>query len=87
MNATNIIIYLNRQFPMFYSFTNITAFHGLTAVGGGLTVCSCVLCKLMPIALDRSSGRDPVGRSSRKGGSRLARPPRTSQATIGMERE
>jgi hypothetical protein len=87
MNAKNIIIYLNRQFAMVYSFTKITALHGMAAVGGGLTVCSYVLRELTPITLDRSSGRDPVGRSSTKGGSRLARPPRTSHATGGTKRE
>jgi hypothetical protein len=56
-------------------------------VGGGLTVCSCVLCELTQVALDRSSGRDPIGRSSPKGCSRLARPPRMSQSIAGMERE
>jgi hypothetical protein len=87
MNARNIIIYLNRQFPMVYSFMKITALHGVTTVGGGLTVCSYVLRELAPVALDRSSGRDHVGRSSPKGGSRLARAPRMSQATAGTERE
>jgi hypothetical protein len=45
-----------------------------------------VICKLAPVALDRSSGRDPVGKSSLKGSSRSARPPRTSQAITGMKR-
>jgi hypothetical protein len=54
---------------------------------GGLTVDACVLCDLMPIALDRSCGRDPVGRSSPKGCSRPTRPPRMSQAAAGMKRE
>jgi hypothetical protein len=34
--------------------------------------------ELTPMALDRSSERDSIGRSSPKGCSRLARPPRTS---------
>jgi hypothetical protein len=37
--------------------------------------------------MDRSSGRDPVGKSSPKGCSRLARPPRISQAAAGTKRE
>jgi hypothetical protein len=75
MNVKNIIIYLNRQFAMVYSFTKIMALHGLATVGGGLTICSYVLRELAPIALDHSSGRDPVGRSS------------TSHATGGTKGE
>jgi hypothetical protein len=56
-------------------------------VGGGLTARFWVMRELTPVALDCSSGRDPVGKSSSKGCSRSARPPRMSQATAGMKRE
>jgi hypothetical protein len=59
----------------------------LTTSGGGLTVYSCIVHELTPIALDRFSGRDPIGRSSPKGCSRSVRPPRTSQTATGMKRE
>jgi hypothetical protein len=52
-----------------------------------LTAHFWVLSKLTPVALDRSSGSGPIGKSSPKGCSRLAWPPRTSQGTAGMERE
>jgi hypothetical protein len=55
--------------------------------GGSLTVGLCVLRDLAPVAFDRSSGREPVRKSSPKGCSRLARPPRTSQAAVEMKRE
>jgi hypothetical protein len=57
------------------------------AVAGGLTVCSYVLHELTPVALDHSSGRDPIGRSSPKGCFMLVRPLRTPQAIARMERE
>jgi hypothetical protein len=56
-------------------------------VGGGLTACFLVVRELVPVTLDRSSERDPIGKSSRKGCSRSARPPRMSQATTGTKRE
>jgi hypothetical protein len=56
-------------------------------VGDGLTVGACVLRDPALIALDRSSVRDPVERSSSKGCSRSAKPPRTSQAATGTKRE
>jgi hypothetical protein len=43
--------------------------------------------KLTSVALDRSFGRDPIGKSSPKGYSRSVRPPRTSQAAARMKRE
>jgi hypothetical protein len=56
-----------------------------------MTVCSWVIRKLAPDALDRSLDRsfrrDPVGKRSPKGCSRSARPPRTSQATARTKRE
>jgi hypothetical protein len=58
----------------------------LTTSGGGLTVYSCIVHELTPIALDHFSGRDPIGRSSPKGCSRSVRPPRTSQTTTGMKK-
>jgi hypothetical protein len=60
---------------------------GLTTPGIGLTVYSCIVRELTPIALDHFSGRDPVRRNSPKGCSRLARPPRMSQTATGMKRE
>jgi hypothetical protein len=51
-----------------------------------LTVSSYWCTKSHQFALDHSSGRDPVGRSSPKGCPRSARPPRTSQAIVGMKR-
>jgi hypothetical protein len=86
------------MFPPFYLFT---AFHStwwgsdrqraeagsLIAPGGGLIVCSHIAREPMPIALDRFSGRDLIGRSSPKGCSRSERAPRTSQTTAGMKRE
>jgi hypothetical protein len=56
-------------------------------VGGGLTARFWVIRELTPVALDRSSGRDPVGRSSPKNCSRSTRLPRMSQAAVGTERE
>jgi hypothetical protein len=43
--------------------------------------------ELAPVALDRSSGRDSVRKRSPNSCSRSARPPRTSQAAVGMKRE
>jgi hypothetical protein len=43
--------------------------------------------ELTLVTLDRSSGWDLIRRSLPKCCSRSARPPRTSQATAGMERE
>jgi hypothetical protein len=54
---------------------------------GSLTVCHCVVRRLAPVALDCFSRRDPVGRRSPKGCSRLAWLPRTSQATTGTKGE
>jgi hypothetical protein len=56
-------------------------------VGGGLTARFWVVRKLMPVTLDCSSGRDHVGKSSPKGCSRSAKPPRTSQVATGTKRE
>jgi hypothetical protein len=41
----------------------------------------------MPVSLDRSSGRDPVGKSLPNNCSRSARPHTTSQVTAGTKRE
>jgi hypothetical protein len=48
--------------------TSIPGAGGLTAVGGGLTADRKLLVvrRLAPVALDRFSGRDPIGRSSPK---------------------
>jgi hypothetical protein len=59
----------------------------LITLGGGLTTRFWVMHKLAPVALGLSSGRDPVRRSSPQGCSRLATPPRMSQAAAGMKRE
>jgi hypothetical protein len=64
-----------------------TGANDLTAMGGGLTARFKVMRELVPIALDRSSGRDPVGKSSSKGCSRPVRHSRTSQATAKTKRE
>jgi hypothetical protein len=55
--------------------------------GGGLTIGLYFLCDLTLAALDCSSERCPIRKSSSKGYSRSARPPRTSQATAGTKRE
>jgi hypothetical protein len=60
---------------------------GLTAVGGSLTARFWVMHELTSVALDCSSERDPVGKSSFKSCSKSARPPKTSQAaTVDEER-
>jgi hypothetical protein len=59
----------------------------LTVVGGGLTNRFWLMRELVPVVLDRSSGRDSVGKSSSKGCSILVRLTRTSQATVGTKRE
>jgi hypothetical protein len=64
-----------------------TGASGLTVVGDGLTARFWVMRELAPIALDRSSGRDPAGKSSPKDCSRSARTSKTSQATAGTKRE
>jgi hypothetical protein len=56
-------------------------------VGGGLTARFWVMRELTPVALDCSSESCPIGKSSPKGCSRSARPPRTSQAAVRMKRE
>jgi hypothetical protein len=43
--------------------------------------------ELTPVALDRYSRRDPIGKSSPKDFSRSARPPKMSQVTTKMKRE
>jgi hypothetical protein len=54
---------------------------------GGLTIGACVLHDLVSVSLDHFSRRDPIGRSSLKGCSRPARPPRSSQAAAETKRE
>jgi hypothetical protein len=56
-------------------------------MGGSLTTRFWVVHELTQIAFDRSFRRVPTERSSPKGCSRLARPPRMSQATAEMKRE